>query len=126
MNLLQPDPDGTKYIFQPDPQGVHPSPLYMAETQQNFTQRIRTLGSMDLRYTPLSWLSADANASYDRSDQNQSFFLNRGLKSENAATGDPGRADAVRRVHERAQRVGQREPAQGRSASSRRARRFAR
>jgi TonB-linked SusC/RagA family outer membrane protein len=90
VNLLQPDPDGTKYIFQPDPQGVHPSPLYMAETQQNTTQRIRTLGSLDLRYTPRTWLSAEANASYDRSDQNQSFFLNRGLKSENAATGDPG------------------------------------
>jgi len=90
VNLLQRDPDGTKYIFQPDPQGVHPSPLYMAETQQNSTQRIRTLGSLDLRYTPVTWLSADANASYDRSDANQSFFLDRGLKSENAATGDPG------------------------------------
>jgi TonB-linked SusC/RagA family outer membrane protein len=90
VNLLQPDPDGTKYIFQPDPQGVHPSPLYMAETQENSSQRIRTLGSMDLRYTPRPWLSADANASYDRSDRNHSYFLNRGLKSENQATGDPG------------------------------------
>lgn len=90
VNLLQPDPDGTKYIFQPDPAGVHPSPLYLAATQQNFTHRARTLGSADLRYTPRSWLSADANASYDRSDENQSFFLNRGLKSENQALGDPG------------------------------------
>jgi TonB-linked SusC/RagA family outer membrane protein len=90
VNLLQKDPDGTKYIFQPDPQGVHPSPLYMAETQQNFTHRIRTLGSLDLRYAPLSWLSADANASYDRSDIDDSFWLDRGLKSENQATGDPG------------------------------------
>jgi TonB-linked SusC/RagA family outer membrane protein len=90
VNLLQPDPDGTKYIFQPDPQGVHPSPLYLAETQKNFTHRIRTLGSTDLRYTPRSWLSVDANASYDRLDENQSFFLDRGLKSENQATGDPG------------------------------------
>jgi TonB-linked SusC/RagA family outer membrane protein len=90
VNLLQPDPDGTKYIFQPDPQGVHPSPLYMAETQQNFTHRIRTLGSADLRYTPRQWLSADANVSYDRSDIDDSFFLDRGLKSENFATGDPG------------------------------------
>jgi TonB-linked SusC/RagA family outer membrane protein len=90
VNLLQPDPDGTKYILQPDPAGVHPSPLYMAETQQNHTYRARTLGSMDLHYTPLTWLSSDANASYDRSDQNQVFFLDRGLKSENFATGDPG------------------------------------
>src|SRR5205823_6635979 len=90
VNLLQADPDGTKYIFQPDPQGVHPSPLYLAETEQNFTNRTRTLGSADLRYTPRSWLSVDGNASYDRADVNQSFFLDRGLKSENQATGDPG------------------------------------
>lgn len=90
VNLLLPDPDGTKYIFQPDPAGVHPNPLYLAATQQNFTSRVRTLGSANLSYTPRSWLSADANASYDRSDQNQSFFLNRGLKSENQALGDPG------------------------------------
>jgi len=90
VNLLQPDPDGTKFIFQPDPQGVHPSPLYLAETQKNFTHRVRTLGSTDLRYTPRTWLSIDANGSYDRWDRNQSFFLNRGLKSENQASGDPG------------------------------------
>ena len=53
VNLLQQDPDGTKYIFQPDPQGVHPSPLYMAETQAELhSERMRTLGSVDLRYTP--------------------------------------------------------------------------
>jgi len=91
VNLLQRDPDGTKYIFQPDPQGVHPSPLYMAETQDNFSERMRTLGSMNLRYTPQAWLSADANASYDRTDRNRQFFLDRGLKSENQALGDPGR-----------------------------------
>ena len=90
VNLLVPDPDGTKFIFQPDPQGVHPNPLYLAETQQNFTERMRTLGSMNLRYTPRAWLSGEANASYDRTDRNRSFFLDRGLKSENQAAGDPG------------------------------------
>jgi TonB-linked SusC/RagA family outer membrane protein len=91
VNLLDKDPDGTKFIFQPDPQGVHPNPLYMAETQQNSNERMRTLGSVNLRYTPAQWLSADANASYDRTDRHRSFFLDRGLKSENQALGDPGR-----------------------------------
>src|SRR5262249_28211120 len=90
VNLLQPDPDGTKYIFQPDPQGVHPSPLYMAETEKNTTERIRTLGSLDLRYAPRQWISVDANASYDRSDRNATSFIDRGVKTENQATGDPG------------------------------------
>jgi TonB-linked SusC/RagA family outer membrane protein len=93
VNLLQPDPDGTKYIFQPDPQGVHPSPLYMAETEQNHTDRARTLGSMDLKYTPLGWLTLAANGSYDRSDINGYQFLNRGLKTENSTAGDPGYLD---------------------------------
>jgi TonB-linked SusC/RagA family outer membrane protein len=90
VNLLQPDPDGTKYIFQPDPQGVHPSPLYMAETEQNHTLRTRTLGSMDAKYTPLGWLTLSANGSYDRSDINETDYLNRGLKTENSTAGDPG------------------------------------
>ena len=90
VDMLQKDPDGTKYIFQPDPLGVHPSPLYTAEAQKSSTQRIRTLGSMDFRYTPLTWLSADANASYDRSDANGSTWLDRGLKSEAQALGGPG------------------------------------
>jgi TonB-linked SusC/RagA family outer membrane protein len=90
VNLLQPDPDGTKYIFQPDPTGVHPSPLYMAETEQNHTDRARTLGSMDVRYTPLGWLTLSANGSYDRSDINEIDFLNRGLKTENSTSGTPG------------------------------------
>lgn len=93
VNLLQPDPDGTKYIFQPDPQGVHPSPLYYAETQQRHTSRARTLGAMDLKYTPLGWLTLSANGSYDRSDINEVDFINRGMKTENFGTGDPGSLD---------------------------------
>jgi TonB-linked SusC/RagA family outer membrane protein len=90
MNLLARDPDGTKYVFQPDPAGIRANPLYIAETDQHTTQRIRMLGSMALRYTPLSWLTADANVSYDRSDQNGYEFVNRGLKIESAPNISPG------------------------------------
>jgi hypothetical protein len=90
VNLLDPDPDGTKYVFQPDPIGVHPSPLYLLETNKDRTERVRTLGAMDLRYTPKSWLTLDANVSYDRGDQNESNFTDRGVKTEAAATGGVG------------------------------------
>jgi TonB-linked SusC/RagA family outer membrane protein len=89
-NLLTPDPDGTKYAFQPDPLGVNANPLYLLETQKTKTQRVRTLGSAALRYTPLAWLSIDANASYDRADQNGSNFINRGIKTPTAPLGSPG------------------------------------
>jgi hypothetical protein len=84
VNLLQPDPDGTKYIFQPDPQGIRANPLYIAETDKNNTQRTRTLGNMSLRYVPQSWLTTVADLSYDRSDQNGREWVDRGLKIEAA------------------------------------------
>jgi len=90
INLLTPDPDGTRFAFQPDPQGVNANPLYILETDKATTQRTRTLGSVALRYTPKSWLTADAHASYDRSDQNGSDFTDRGLKTPTAPTGSPG------------------------------------
>jgi TonB-linked SusC/RagA family outer membrane protein len=90
VNLLTPDPDGTRFAFQPDPQGVNPNPLYFLETQKTNTQRIRTLGSLALRYTPRSWLSIDANASYDRADENGSVFIDRGVKTSVAPLGSPG------------------------------------
>ncbi len=97
LNLLQPDPDGTKYIFQPDPQGIRANPLYIAETDKNNTQRTRTLGNIALRWLPLSWLTADADASYDRSDQNGREWVDRGFKIEAApgiSTGSLSLSDA--------------------------------
>ena len=90
MNLLAPDPDGTRFIFQPDPQGIRANPLYLLETEKNTTQKLRTLGAMDLRYTPQYWLTADANVSYDRSDNNGFDFIDRGIKTESAPAGSTG------------------------------------
>ena len=91
VNLLQPDPDGTPYIFQPDPEGREPNPLYVLATQSRQRKSARTLGSLESRYGPLNWLSFDANISYDRSDRNISYFLDQGLKSPAfGSAGDPG------------------------------------
>ncbi|HXF24161.1 MAG TPA: SusC/RagA family TonB-linked outer membrane protein [Gemmatimonadaceae bacterium] len=92
VNLLQPDPDGTPYIFQPDPEGREPNPLYVLATQFRERKSARTLGSLASHYGPLSWLSFDADVSYDRSDRNLSYFLDQGLKSPTfGSAGDPGR-----------------------------------
>jgi TonB-linked SusC/RagA family outer membrane protein len=90
VNLLTPDPDGTRFAYQPDAQGVNANPLYLLETQDDRTQRTRTLGSVALRYNPKDWLALVANASYDRSDQNGALFIDRGLKTPTAPTGSPG------------------------------------
>ena len=86
VSLLVPDPDGTPYAFQPDPEGIRPNPLYLLTTQSNETDRARTLGSIDVNYAPRSWLTLDANVSYDRSDRNAFFYVPRGRKDTNTGS----------------------------------------
>lgn len=90
VNLKQPDPDGTPYIFQPDPEGREPNPLYVLATQFRQRKAARTMGSLESHFAPLGWLSFDANVSYDRSDRNDEYFLDQGLKSPDFGSGDPG------------------------------------
>ena len=90
VNLRQPDPDGTPFMFQPDPVGIRANPLYKNATEQDWTGRARFLGSATLNYTPVGWFSFEGNVSYDRSDRYESYFLDRGLKSDQYQTGGPG------------------------------------
>jgi TonB-linked SusC/RagA family outer membrane protein len=81
MDLLQPDPDGTRYIYQPDPEGVTPNPLYEIVTSTDEEDRVRTLASTELRWSPAGWIIVDGNLSYDRSDRTQTFFFPRGART---------------------------------------------
>ncbi|CAN5759731.1 TonB-dependent receptor [soil metagenome] len=90
VDLLQPDPDGTKYVFQPDPTGIRANPLYQIVTQDRKARRLRTMGSADARYNPVAWLAVDVNASYDRSDRRTTIWIPKGAKTPDYATGNPG------------------------------------
>ena len=90
INLLQPDPDGTRFIYQPDPVGIRASPLYQIATQEHWDHRARTLGSVDLRYRPLEWLTVLGNASYDRSDRSSTDYVPRGVKTQGSPNGSIG------------------------------------
>jgi len=79
-NLAARDENG-QFFFQPDQQARRANPLYTLATQERETDRTRALGSLAGRYTPLSWLTLDANASYDRADRRSSFFQDRGVNS---------------------------------------------
>jgi TonB-linked SusC/RagA family outer membrane protein len=81
VDLLRSDADGTRYIFEPDPHGVTPNPLYELITSRDDEKRARTLASTDLKWTPLGWISIDANFSYDRSDRLTSFYFPRGRRT---------------------------------------------
>jgi TonB-linked SusC/RagA family outer membrane protein len=90
VDLLQPDPDGTKYHFQPDDAGIRPNPLYRLVNETHEDKRQRTLGSLDLRYNPLAWLAFDVNGSYDRSDRDNVDYIPKGAKTANFPNGNPG------------------------------------
>jgi TonB-linked SusC/RagA family outer membrane protein len=98
VNLRVKDDDGTPYIFQGDTtEGREENPLYVLSTEDRKRRRARTQGSLEAKFTPLSWLSFDANASYDRSDRRNDFFLDRGIKTEGygTAAGGPGEITIV-------------------------------
>lgn len=82
VNLLQKDPDGTPYIYQPDPEGREENPLYVLYTEDRQRKRARTQGSLEARFTPFGWLTIDGQMSYDRSDRRLNFFLDQGVKTE--------------------------------------------
>jgi TonB-linked SusC/RagA family outer membrane protein len=81
VNLLDPDPDGTKYVWFPDENGVVANPLYEIVTSRDDENRARTLASSDVRWSPVGWMSVEANVSYDRSDRLTSFYFPRGRKT---------------------------------------------
>ncbi len=90
VDLRTPDPDGTPYAFQLDPEGREENPLYVLFTEDSWRRRTRTQGSLQSRYAPFTWLTFDGNLSYDRSDRRNDFFLDQGKKTEGFATGGPG------------------------------------
>lgn len=86
----KPDPDGTPYPFQPDDFGIRTNPLYHNFHQTNEWEATRTLAAVDLRYSPLNWLSVNANLSYDRSDRLFFSYVPKGVKTPNRPDGDDG------------------------------------
>lgn len=82
VDLRAPDPDGTPYVYQPDPDGREENPLYVLSTEDRKRKRARTQGSLEGKYTAFDWLSFDGNVSYDRSDRRLNFFLDQGKKTE--------------------------------------------
>jgi hypothetical protein len=94
VDLRTPDPDGTPYAYQRDPEGREENPLYVLYTEDDRRKRARTQGSLEARFSPFGWLSLDGNVSYDRSDRRNAFFLDQGVKTEGFATGGLGEIES--------------------------------
>jgi TonB-linked SusC/RagA family outer membrane protein len=74
--------DPNDVYLQPDPfNNESANPLYTALNDNNFAYRGRFLGSASARWSPLSWVSFDATASYDRLDYRRQNYTFKGYKS---------------------------------------------
>lgn len=102
IDLRTPDPDGTPFAFQPDVLGIEQNPLYRNTVEDETTDRGRLLGSFEMRYNALPWLTLEANASLDHSDRWYSFFIDRGRKQRSLPSGGIGE---VARTNERADAI---------------------
>jgi TonB-linked SusC/RagA family outer membrane protein len=90
VDLRVPDPDGTPYLFQGDPNGREENPLYVLATEDSKRRRSRTQGNIGGKFSALSWLTFDGDVSYDRSDRRNNFFLDQGKKTEGFPAGGLG------------------------------------
>ena len=68
-------------ILEPDPFNENANPLYEMRNRQYDEDRGRFLGSANVRWTPITWLSLDANASYDRLDRERQDYYPKGFRT---------------------------------------------
>jgi TonB-linked SusC/RagA family outer membrane protein len=77
VNLGARDANGN-LLQQPDRTIPAENPLFGEQEDDEDEWRTRTLGSIDVRYSPFTWLNFASNFSYDRSDTKTQFYRPKG------------------------------------------------
>jgi TonB-linked SusC/RagA family outer membrane protein len=70
----------TRLIIEPDPQQENNNPLYELLNREFEIDRGRFLGSANVRWSPLDFMSVDANVSYDRLDYGEQDYRPKGFR----------------------------------------------
>ena len=68
LDLTELDPETGMPRIDIDPLSAEENPLYNIAIGEHLDERTRTMGSVDLRWAPIDWVTVEANASYDRTD----------------------------------------------------------
>lgn len=80
--------DPENLMILADPQNTEsPNPIYSMLLQENERNRDRFLGSVDLRWTPISFLDVDGNVSYDRLDREDNSYTPKGFRTIDPSVG---------------------------------------
>ena len=90
IDLTMIDPSDGYPDINADPQSIEENPLYLLATNDAREKRTRSMGSVDLNYSPtgIEWLTLEANASFDRTDLND--YLIRPKNERTAGGGGVG------------------------------------
>ena len=78
VNLATKGPDG-QYLQAPDSSVLIENPLWRQATRDHWEARVRTIGSANVRYSPVRWLTFDTQLSYDRSDLEYQEYVPKGV-----------------------------------------------
>ena len=89
VDLTQIDPTDGYPIIDADTQSISSNPLYLLAIVDSRDKRTRTMGSVDLNYSPtgLDWLTLEANASFDRTDFYDYTIFPKNEKTREGPTG---------------------------------------
>ncbi len=74
MNLYAKNPDGSPYRLKVDQFGTTTNPLYPLANTDSWTKRFRILSSYKFAYNFTSWLKADVQYSFEKRDDNSSWY----------------------------------------------------
>ena len=78
-----------------------PNPLYEMHNREYTEDRTRFLGSLNLRYSPFTWMDLDVNGSFDRADRKERDYRPKGYRTINpSATTNEGTLDLLERFDE--------------------------
>jgi len=80
VDLLAKDDDGELKLLMNPTDSESDNPLYTLQATKQLQWRSRFLGSANLRYSPNDWLKIDANVSFDRLDNDQETFREKGYR----------------------------------------------
>jgi TonB-linked SusC/RagA family outer membrane protein len=77
VNLLRKDAEG-KYLMVPDSSVEVENPIWRQTSRDNYNSRVRTLASINTRYSVTRWATLDAQLSYDRADTKEQVYVPKG------------------------------------------------
>lgn len=93
--------DPQRLVLQPDPgNSESPNPLYNLLVNDWEEKRGRFLGSVNVRYSPLSWLDIDGAMSYDRFESATQDLLPKGYRTIGPSQNNEGYLDITDQTNE--------------------------